>query len=181
MTKEKKLEERGQIKYFWLIAVLVAGIMAFNLCRGLTRPFNGMHSWAQASGAWAARTHVKYGLGYTKGISTWAVGDPPTEEPNRYLDHPQLAGLVSAGIMKVLGIHEWTFRSVNVVLSILTTLIFIRILRGLVGDPAALVSGVIFAMFPLHSYFGTGGMGALIGLLRDVVLPCNHWQAEQCA
>ena len=43
----------------------------------LTQPFCGLHSWDLADRAWAARSHLKYGLGYTKGLRTLVVGDPP--------------------------------------------------------------------------------------------------------
>ena len=33
----------------------------------ITRPYYGLHSWGSANRAWNARSHVKYGLGYTKG------------------------------------------------------------------------------------------------------------------
>ena len=36
----------------------------------ITEPFCGSHSWDLADRAWAARCHVKYGLGYTKGLRT---------------------------------------------------------------------------------------------------------------
>ena len=49
----------------------------------ITRPYYGLHSWASANRAWAARSHVKYGLGYTKGYRTLAVGDPPPAHPQR--------------------------------------------------------------------------------------------------
>ncbi len=47
--------------------------------RGLfiTRPYYGLHSWASANHAWAARSHLKYGLSYTKGYHTPWVGYPP--------------------------------------------------------------------------------------------------------
>jgi len=40
----------------------------------ITRPHYGLHSWASANHVWAARSHLKYGLGYTKGYHTPAVG-----------------------------------------------------------------------------------------------------------
>ncbi len=43
----------------------------------ITQPFYGLHSWDLADRAWAARSHLKYGLGYTKGLRTLVVGDPP--------------------------------------------------------------------------------------------------------
>jgi hypothetical protein len=39
----------------------------------ITQPFCGLHSWDVADRAWAARSHLKYGLGYTKGLRTLVV------------------------------------------------------------------------------------------------------------
>ena len=40
----------------------------------ITRPYYGLHSWHFSSQVWAARSHVKYGLGYTKDIELWWLG-----------------------------------------------------------------------------------------------------------
>jgi len=55
--------------------------------RGLfiTRPYCGLHDWHFAAHAWASRSHVKYGLGYTKGYHTSVVGDPPPTDPQHYV------------------------------------------------------------------------------------------------
>jgi len=80
-------------KHFWIFAfsVILISILTrvfdFSLkptsYKGLfiNRPYYGLHSWANANRAWAARNHVKYGLGYTKGYHTLAVGDPPPVHP----------------------------------------------------------------------------------------------------
>ena len=61
----------------------------------VTRPYCGLHSWENAHRAWAARCHVNYGLGYTRGYSTPAVGEPPPAHPQRYvsliINHPPLS------------------------------------------------------------------------------------------
>ncbi len=84
MKKDNSLNQSDKAVNFWLCAGLLAILLASTLARDITRPFTGLHSWAQASGAWAARSHARYGLGYTKGVSTFAVGQPPTENPKRY-------------------------------------------------------------------------------------------------
>jgi hypothetical protein len=58
----------------------------------ITQPFCGLHSWDLADRAWAARSHVKYGLGYTRGLRTLVVGDPPPLIPEYYVSHPPLGG-----------------------------------------------------------------------------------------
>lgn len=156
MQKEKSLIQQDKTPNFWFCAGLLAVLVASIYARDITRPFYGLHSWGQASGAWAARSHVKYGLGYTKGMATWAVGDPPTQAPKRYLDHPQLGGLINAAIMAVFGINEWSRRAVGIVTSIITLMLFLRILRRLIDEKTTLLAGLILVLFPITCYFGIG-------------------------
>lgn len=165
MKKEDNLNQSGKTPNFWFCAGLLAVLVASIGVRGMTRPFYGLHSWAEASGAWAARSHVKYGLGYTKGVSTWAVGDPPTQAPKRYLDHPQLGGLINAAIMAVFGINEWSRRAVSLIPCIITLMLFLRILRGLLDERRALLAGLILVLFPLSCYFGIGGWFNVLSFL----------------
>ncbi|MBC8482073.1 MAG: glycosyltransferase family 39 protein [Planctomycetes bacterium] len=142
---------------FWLIAGLLAILLATSMTRDITRPFYGLHSWGEAHGPWNARTHIKYGLGYTKGLLTKAVGDPPIEKPLRYLNHPQLPSLLNVPFMALFGFHEWSLRIVNTASTLLVLLLFLKILRGLLDDKTALLAGLIFCLFPLIGYFGANG------------------------
>jgi hypothetical protein len=88
----------------------------------ITQPFCGLHSWASANGAWAARSHVKYGFGYTKGLPTLVAGDPPPLIPEYYVSHPPLETWIVASGMLVFGggltreaQHGVTFASRSVV------------------------------------------------------------------
>jgi len=105
VKKDDNQNQSSNIVGFWFCAGLLAVLLASILARDITRPFYGLHSWAEAHGPWAARVHLKYGLGYTHGFLTKAVGNPPTENPTRYLDHPQLSSLLNAVAMAVLGVH----------------------------------------------------------------------------
>ena len=100
-------------RYFWtlscciIVVWIVVRVFDFSLMplsyRGLyiNRPFDGLHSWLHAADAWAARSHVNYGLGYTKGYNTLVVGDPPAANPQRYVSHPQLpAPILSFSVTK---------------------------------------------------------------------------------
>ena len=179
MAEKNELDTAKRFNNFWLIAGFLGVMLGVILARDITRPFTGLHSWAQASGAWSARSHARYGLGYTKGVSTFAVGQPPTETPKRYWDHPQLGGLTSALAMKVFGINEWSSRVFGLVANLLSFLLFLKILRGLVDDIEALLTGLLIILFPLIGYFGLYSwialtvMGSLwsylviIGGLRD--------------
>ena len=146
--------ESKKINNFWLMAGLLVILLATSMSRDIFRPFYGLHSWAEAHSAWDARVQVKYGLGYTKGFECRAVGNPPVENPYRYLDHPQLYGLLNAPAMAILGINTWSLRVTNIVATILTLLLFLRILRGLLDDETALLGGLFFCLFPVIGYFG---------------------------
>jgi len=155
MKKEDSLNQSNEALSFWLCAGLLAVLLASVLARDIDRPFYGLHSWGQAHFAWVARSHVKYGLGYTKGLDTFAVGQPPAEKPSHYLDHPQLSTLLDATAMAVLGINNWSIRAANALATIAALLLFLKILRGLLDDISALLAGLLFCLFPLTAYFGT--------------------------
>lgn len=163
MKKDKSLEKPNEGLNYWLCAGLLFVLLISIQARDITRPFYGLHSWAKASGAWAARCHVKYGLAYTKGLSTWAVGDPPTENPRRYMDHPQLAVLFVAAVMRLVGVSEGSYRLIALTLSLLILFFFLRIVRGLVNNKTALLAGLIYVLFPLSGYFGLGALPTLMG------------------
>jgi len=123
--------------------------------RGLfiTRPFYGLHSWDNAHMAWAARSHVKYGLGYTKGYRTLVVGDPPPAHPQRYVSHPSLETLITALGMLLLGTEEWSIPAivpwrvrldpVRTPPSCLGGLLILLLLRKLYGCGCALLSALL--------------------------------------
>lgn len=154
MKKEASLNQIGKMPNFWFCAGLLAILLASMMARDITRPFYGLHSWANAHSSWSARVHVKYGLGYTKGFSTRAVGNPPTDKPYRYLDHPQLNSLLNAGVMAIFGINRWALRVANIAATIIALLLFLEILRGLLDEKTALLGGLFFCLFPLTAYFG---------------------------
>jgi hypothetical protein len=155
-----KIEQNERVMFsntvFWLCAAMIIMFMTFNCARDVARPFSGLHSWAQASGAWAARSHAKYGFGYTHGLSTWAVGNPPKANPDRYLDHPQLGGISNGIIAKIFGAKEYTFRVVNLITNVFIMLTFVLILKKLTDPLVALLSALIYAMFPITAYFCLG-------------------------
>ncbi|MHC4122214.1 MAG: ArnT family glycosyltransferase [Planctomycetota bacterium] len=151
-----KKESNIPTKYtcFWVFALFITIWPSFMLARDITKPFCGLHSWGHAHDAWVARSHVKYGLGYTKGFDTFAVGNPPTTPPSRYLDHPVLFTLLNSAAMLIFGVNEWSLRLANILATAVTILLFIKIVRALADDITALLAGLIFAMFPITCYFG---------------------------
>ena len=150
---------------YWLSAGLLVVILCVSMSSDINRPFFGLHSWARACGAWEVRTHLRYGLGYTKGVATWAVGENPPEKPKRYLDHPQVGILLTTFVVSLFGgVSEWSYRAAGIVQTILAFLIFLKILKDLLDEKTALLAGFIFVLFPLTGFFGTGGWAAIAGL-----------------
>jgi len=145
-------------RMFWLLAAALAVVFVVGTGREITRPFMGLHSWGQADGARFARAHVVYGLGYTKGLMTEAVGNPPPQPPKHYVNHPQLSPLLDAGAMWLLGsTDEWAHRGYWVCMGVLALLAILLVLRPLLGGAWALIAGLIWTMVPLTAYFGSGG------------------------
>ena len=162
---EKTLDSNKTFSvHFWICVTAIIIFMLFNCAREINRPFYGLHSWAQASGAWAARTHAKYGFGYTKGMSTWAVGANPKETPDRYFDHPQLGGITNGIIAKIFGASELTFRISSLITSAIIILLLALILKGLTDPLIALLSLLILVMFPISTYFQLGWWTVVFGL-----------------
>jgi hypothetical protein len=142
------------MRYFSSLAVLIGLLGASLMCWDIDRPFYGLHSVDQAHNAWLARSHVVYGVGYTRGYPTFEVGYPPSETPGRYLDHPMLYVLVNAGAMTVLGVNTWSLRVMNIVATVVAVLVFMRIVRALSNDATALLSGLVLVQLPIITYFG---------------------------
>lgn len=152
-------------KTFWIIGAAICIVVIAILAHDITRPFTGLHSWGEAHRSWFARNHVEYGLGYTKGLCTWAVGYPPTDTPRRYVDHPQLRFLVHAAFMKVFGVNQVSIRIEVILMTVVSVLLLLKIVRSLTNEVAALLTALIFAVFPINGYFGVGEWVFPIGLM----------------
>jgi hypothetical protein len=83
----------------------------------LTRPFCGLHSSHEAVRAWASRSHLRYGLGYTRGYATLAVGDPPRLVPEYEVNDLPADSWICALGMLVFGTHDWSARLFDLILS----------------------------------------------------------------
>jgi hypothetical protein len=165
MRKESVLDQSNKAFSFWFCGGLLVILLASILARDIDRPFYGLHSWQEAAAAWRARCYLKYDLGYTKGLALWEVGDPPSENPNRSLDHPQLGLFMPALDLAIFGINERGVRIGGIIRAVLSLLIFLRILRGLVEDKTALLAGLLFVIFPITGYFGVRGWVMVVSLL----------------
>jgi hypothetical protein len=182
MRKEDSLEasqaqlgapgQSNEALSFWLCGGLLALLFASILARDINRPFYGLHSWADAAAAWRAKGYLKYDLKYTKGLAVWAVGDPPSENPNRSLDHPQLGLFLPALDMIVFGINERSMRLGGIIRAVICLLLFLRILRGLLDDKTALLAGLLFVIFPITGFFGALAWLMPVHLLNLLAIWC---------
>jgi len=145
--------ESKDSNYYWPMAGLLAILLVSIMARDINRPFYGLHSWGEAAMAWRGRAYLKYDLKYTKGLAMWAVGNPPSENPNRSLDHPQLGLFLPALDMAIFGIKERGMRIGGIIKAVISLLIFLRILRGLLDDKTALLAGLLFVIFPITGFF----------------------------
>jgi 4-amino-4-deoxy-L-arabinose transferase-like glycosyltransferase len=130
----------------------------------ITQPFCGLHSWDLADRAWAARSHLKYGLGYTKGLRTLVVGDPPPLIPEYYVSHPPLETWILAVGMLVFGTQDWSVRLFELVFSVPCLLLILLMLRKLHGSTCALLSGLILVLLPYSAYFGANPLMVVLSL-----------------
>lgn len=130
----------------------------------ITQPFYGLHSWDLADRAWAARSHLKYGLGYTKGLRTLEVGNPPPLIPQYYVSHPPLETWILALGMLVFGTQDWSVRLFELVFSVPCLLLILLMLRKLHSSVCALLSGLFLVMLPCSAYFGMNPLMIVLSL-----------------
>ena len=161
MKKKNHLNQLNTGLNFWLFAGLLCILLVSIMARDIDRPFYGLHSWGEAGGAWKARCYLKYDLKYTKGFSVWAVGEPPGDNPNRALDHPQLGRLLPAVDMAIWGMNEKGLRIGGIVRAVVGLLLFLMILRKLFDEKVTLLAGLLYALFPITGYFANGLFGEI--------------------
>ena len=142
-TREWRATTTGILVFFF---VLLAG-------REIDRPFIGLHSWDESLASWVARAHLKYGLGYTRGIATLAVGNPPPAVPPRYLDHPQLHALLDTGAMALFGQNDFALRLAALIVTAACLPFLVALLRRLYDDDTAVLATFLYIIFPITPYF----------------------------
>ncbi len=154
MNSKKLLQPDLFTRRFWLFVSLLALVLIATQSRNITRPFQGLHSWSEASIAWRSKCYLKYHVSYTKMLSTWAVGDPPSpEKAQHYLDHPQLGMLLRTVDMIIFGVNEQAQRIGSILRNLFCLYFFIKILQNLTTKKIAFLASAIFIMFPLTQYF----------------------------
>lgn len=135
-----------------LASVLLIGLLP--LCWNLTRPFVGHHEWNSAWYAYFARNHLRYGLGYTKGLCTHGLGPQPPAHPSWYLSHPPLIAIWTAAPLAIFGDHEWAARLVPIGATLGSAAILAITMRRLRGPAEGILTAGAFLALPATAYFG---------------------------
>jgi len=163
-------------RHFWVLACgvvaisVVTRVFDFSIVPPgygglvITEPFCGLHSWDLADRTWGARSHVKYGLGYTKGFRTLVVGDPPAVQPQYDVSEPPLETWILAVGMLLLGTEDWSVRLFEVLFAVPCLFLILLLLRRLYGCACALLTGLLLVLMPLSGYFGCNPLMVLLGL-----------------
>ena len=99
-----------------------------------------------------------------RSLATRAVGEPPTKNPNRSLDHPQLGLFLPAIDMLIFGVNERGMRIGGIIRAVISLLIFLGLLKALLDNKTALIAGLLFVIFPITGYFGVRGWVTPAGL-----------------
>jgi 4-amino-4-deoxy-L-arabinose transferase-like glycosyltransferase len=81
------------------------------------------------------------------------------------MDHPQPAVLSLALFMLIFGVREMSYQLLNILMSVVTLLIVVKLLKALLDNKTALLAALLYTLFPLTGYFGTGGFPNLFGYL----------------
>ena len=153
LAHDPKKSSNKPSRFFLLGGGLMILLFASIMSRDISESFVGLHSWAQAHLSWLARSHVVYGLNYTNGLFTWAVGMPPPEEVKHYLDHPQLPALLNAISLHIFGVNDWAQRMGALLVSLLSLSLILQLMRRLYDEETALLIGLIYILFPITGYF----------------------------
>jgi 4-amino-4-deoxy-L-arabinose transferase-like glycosyltransferase len=66
--------------------------------------------------------------------------------------------------MRIFGINIWSQGVVAIALAGACLLLFLKILKNLIDEKTAILAGLIYVLFPLTGYFGTGAWDTLLGL-----------------
>lgn len=131
--------------------MLLAGAV---LTINLFRPWVGYHDFNGASLSLAARNFLRYGFLATKFAP---VMNPDTVSPDRFafsLHHPPLVPVLAAISFGLFGVHEASARLVPIAASLGSVLFLYLLARDLYGRRLALLAAFLFALTPLHAYFG---------------------------
>lgn len=135
-------------------------------CNGvwIAQAFCGLHSENLVDLAWTARSHIVYGVGYTKGLHTLVVGDPPLTRPQYDVSDLPLKSWILALGMLLAGTEDRSVRLIDLIISGACLFPVLLLLRQLYGDILSLLAGLLLVLLPLSGYFGFEPVMVLLGL-----------------
>ncbi|NNE08231.1 MAG: phospholipid carrier-dependent glycosyltransferase [Gemmatimonadetes bacterium] len=142
----------SRIERLLLVFVIVVGVLL--LFRDVSKPWDGIGGW---NGTWvstAARNHLEYGLGATKGIAVRNDEALPPGEFRYYVHHPAGLPLAVAATYAILGESERSARLFAITCAILTLFLLFLIGKDLGGVSLGLLAAALVACQPLFVLAG---------------------------
>jgi 4-amino-4-deoxy-L-arabinose transferase-like glycosyltransferase len=150
---------RSRREGLWAIGFLaVLAGFGVALTDDLGRPWVEAHDYNGAAWSQAAHNHRRAGLRQTLGVaSAFYFGPlpiPRTAANGYYTHHPPLLPLAVAGTFALFGERERAARLVPVTASLAGLVLLWLLVRACVGDRAATLASVAFALQPMAFFIG---------------------------
>lgn len=159
--------------------LLILGLALYFLTINVQMPWATEHEDNGLFFESVAISHIRYGLGVTKGqdYPAWEVynakqvdgmftpaGQLPGDQftffytgpihPVVYGDHPPLLGLSVAGSLLIFGPHFWAVRLVPLLYAVATLILFYFLACTVFDVGVARLAAFLLATFPMFAYFG---------------------------
>jgi 4-amino-4-deoxy-L-arabinose transferase-like glycosyltransferase len=128
-------------------------------------PFRGPHEDDNARYSLAARNHLRYGLGVTRGTNCLAVATDAPRPEDYYLNHPGTLSLLIAAAFTMLGESEATTRTVPLVFTLAAVIVLYVAVRRRWGIRTAAVAALFVATAPIAAWYGK------LATFMPVILP----------
>lgn len=139
-----------------LAAGAIATLFAIGLTNDLSEPWIGLHDWNGAFYSQLARNLIRYPASVHHGLGVVAMGSavPPPEERSIYATHPPGIVWLVAVAFRFAVESEAIARCVPILFSLGTILLLMDVVKRRYGPVLALLTGLIYALFPMCVYFG---------------------------
>jgi 4-amino-4-deoxy-L-arabinose transferase-like glycosyltransferase len=142
---------------------------------GLAAPFVGPHEDDNARYSLAARNHIRYGLGVTRGTNCLAVATDAPRAADYYVNHPGTLSLLIAASFLILGESEAATRAVPLAFTLAAVAVLYTAVRLRWGLRAALIASLFVATTPFAAWYGK------LATFMPLILPFGVWLADSIA
>jgi 4-amino-4-deoxy-L-arabinose transferase-like glycosyltransferase len=138
---------------------------------GLAAPWVGHHDWNGALWSLFARNFLRYGYADLHFGHAYFAGPLP-EQVWYYTHHSPLITIVLTELYRVFGIHEAVARTAAVAAALVAAGLFYVLVRDYFDEATAVAALVVYALCPMHLYFGRMYNHEVFALLG--ILLCLH-------